>query len=49
MGDKSPKSKRRDQNQKNSAKTQGAAAARSKQDAQSHIQLVPPRAKTKGS
>lgn len=35
MGDKSPKSKQRDQRQKNAAKTQGAAAAKSKQDSQS--------------
>jgi hypothetical protein len=32
MGDKSPKSKRRDQKQKGVAKAEGAAAARRKQD-----------------
>jgi len=37
MGDKSPKSKQRDQKQKEAAKIQGAAAAKSKQDSQSHI------------
>jgi len=36
MGDKSPKSKLRDQKQKDIAKATGAAAAKSKQDAQSH-------------
>lgn len=35
MGDKSPKSKQRDQKQKDFAKEQGAVAAKSKQDSQS--------------
>ena len=35
MGDKSPKSKQRGQQQKNAAKVEGAAAAKSKQDSQS--------------
>jgi hypothetical protein len=39
MGDRSPKSKQRDQKQKNAAKATDAAAARSKQDAQSHAPL----------
>jgi hypothetical protein len=37
MGDKSPKSKERGQKQKNLAKSQGAAAAQSKQDKQRHF------------
>jgi hypothetical protein len=37
MGDKSPKSKQRDQKQKNAAKAEGAAQAKSKQDNQSHV------------
>jgi uncharacterized protein YheU (UPF0270 family) len=36
MGDRSPKSKQRDQKQKDVAKASGAAAAKSKQDSQSH-------------
>jgi hypothetical protein len=44
MGDKSPKSKHRDQKQKDAAKAQGAAVARSKQESQSH---TPPAAKGK--
>ncbi len=36
MGDKSPKSKQRDEKQKDAAKAAGAAAARSKQASQSH-------------
>ena len=39
MGDKSPKSKQRDQQQKLSAKTSDAAAAKAKQDAQSRAPL----------
>ena len=35
MGDKSPKSKQRDQKQKDLAKAEGAAGAKSKQDSQS--------------
>jgi len=37
MGDKSPKSKQRDQNQKHAAKAKGAAEAKSKQDNQSQV------------
>lgn len=36
MGDKSPKSKQRGLKQKDAAKAEGAAKARSKQDNQSH-------------
>ena len=39
MGDKSPKSKVRDQKQKDVARAEGAAAAKSKQDAQSRAPL----------
>ena len=39
MGDRSPKSKQRDQKQKDVAKASDAAAARSKQDAQSRAPL----------
>ena len=35
MGDKSPKSKQRDQRQKDAAKASDAAVAKAKQDAQS--------------
>ncbi len=38
MGDKSPKSKQRGQTQKDAAKAEGAAAAKSKQDNQSQAQ-----------
>lgn len=37
MGDRSPKSKQRDQKQKNFAKATGAAQAKSKQDHQSRF------------
>jgi hypothetical protein len=37
MGDKSPKSKQRDQKQKTFAKSEGTAAAKSKQDSQRHF------------
>ena len=37
MGDKSPKSKQRGQKQKDLAKAEGTAAARSKQDNQRHV------------
>lgn len=37
MGDKSPKSKQRDQNQKSIAKQDRAAKAKSKQDQQSSV------------
>jgi hypothetical protein len=40
MGDKSPKSKHRDQKQKDLVKAGRAAAARSKQDSQSRIPLT---------
>jgi hypothetical protein len=39
MGDRSPKSKQRDQKQKAVAKASDAAAAKSKQDAQSRAPL----------
>ena len=39
MGDRSPKSKQRDQKQKNTAKASDAAAAKSKQDGQSRAPL----------
>lgn len=39
MGDKSPKSKQRDQQQRNAVKKAGVEAAKSKQDAQSHAPL----------
>jgi hypothetical protein len=45
MGDKSPKSKQRSQQQKNAAKVQGAAEAKSKQDSHSHAPLIPTRSK----
>jgi len=45
MGDKSPKSKQRDQKKKDAAAAKEAAAAKSKQDAQSQYQR--PVAKTK--
>jgi hypothetical protein len=41
MGDKSPKAKQRDQKQKNAAKVEGAAQARSKQAGYSHIPATP--------
>jgi len=37
MGDKSPRSKQRDQKQKAFAKTEGAAQAKSKQDSHSRM------------
>lgn len=40
MGDRSPKSKQRDQKQKDIAKASDAAAAKSKQDAQSRAPLA---------
>ena len=39
MGDKSPSSKQRDQKQKDRAKAQDAAGAKSKQAGQSHAPL----------
>jgi len=47
MGDRSPKSKQRDQKQKNTAKSEGAAAAKSKQDGHSHRPLIPTATKGK--
>jgi hypothetical protein len=41
MGDKSPKSKRRGQQQKNAAKAEEAAAAKSKQYSQSRALQTP--------
>jgi len=43
MGDKSPKSKQRGQKQKDAAKAEGVAAAKSTQDNQS--QPIPPKGK----
>jgi uncharacterized protein YheU (UPF0270 family) len=43
MGDRSPKSKQRDQKQKNATKANDAAAAKSKQDSQSHAPLSQPK------
>ena len=45
VGDRSPKSKERDQKQKNAAKAESAAQARSKQDHQSRATQVPGKAK----
>jgi hypothetical protein len=41
MGDKSPKSKQRDQKQKHLARAAGAAEAKAKQDSHSHAPLIP--------
>ena len=41
VGDKSPKSKERGQKQKNVAKAQGTAEAKSKQDTYSHPKQAP--------
>lgn len=40
MGDRSPKSKNKDSKQKESARAEGAAAAKSKQDKQSRAPLA---------
>jgi hypothetical protein len=45
MGDKSPKSKQRDQKQKNAARAEGAAQARSKQDSYRQTPSIPGKAK----
>jgi hypothetical protein len=45
VGDKSPKSRERDQKQKNAAKAENAAQARSKQDSQSRATQIPGKAK----
>ena len=45
VGDKSPKSKERDQKQKNAAKTESAAQARSKHDSQNRATQIPRKAK----
>jgi hypothetical protein len=45
MGDKSPKSKERGRKQKNVAKVEDAAAAKSKQASHSHVQAAVPRGK----
>ena len=45
MGDKSPKSKERGLKQKNVAKVEGAAAAKSKQAGYSHVQAPVPQGK----
>ena len=41
MGDRSPKSKQRDQKQKTAAKASDAAMAKSKQDSHSHVPTLP--------
>lgn len=41
MGDRSPKSKNRDNKQKESARVENVAAAKSKQDKQSRAPLLP--------
>ena len=41
MGDRSPKSKNRDNKQKEVARSENAAAAKSKQDKQSRAPLIP--------
>jgi hypothetical protein len=45
VGDKSPKSKERDQKQKDAAKAASAAQTRSKQDSQSRATQIPGKAK----
>jgi len=45
VGDKSPKSKERDQKQKNAARAESAAQARSKQDSQNRTTQIPGKAK----
>ena len=45
MGDKSPKSRQRGQQQKDSARARDAAAAKSKQASQSHAPLTPGKGK----
>ena len=45
VGDKSPKSKERDRKQKNAAKAESAADARSKQDSQNRATQIPGKAK----
>ena len=44
MGDKSLKSKQRDQKQKDTAKLEGAAVAKAKQEANVRMQAAPKRA-----
>jgi hypothetical protein len=45
VGDKSPKAKERDQKQKDAAKAESAAQARSKQDSQNRAAQIPGKAK----
>ncbi len=45
MGDKSPKSKQRDQKQKDAARAQGAAQAKSKQDSYHQTPSIPGKGK----
>ena len=45
MGDKSPKSKQRDQKQKEAARADGAAQARSKQDSYRQTASIPGKSK----
>ncbi len=44
VGDKSPKSKQRDQKQKSAAQAESAAQARSKQDGQNRATQIPAKA-----
>ena len=45
MGDKSPKAKQRDQKQKDAARTEGAAQAKSKQDSYRQTPSIPGKGK----
>ena len=45
MGDKSPKAKQRDQKQKNAARAEGAAQAKSKQDSYRRTAAMPGKGK----
>ena len=45
MGDRSPKSKERDQKQKNAVKAESAAQAKSKQDTQNRATQIPGKTK----
>jgi hypothetical protein len=45
MGDKSPKSKQRDQKQKDAARAEGAAHAKSKQDSYRQTPSIPGKGK----
>jgi hypothetical protein len=45
MGDKSPKAKQRDQKQKDAARAEGAALAKSKQDSYRQTSSIPGKGK----